>query len=99
MQSSILTLLVIALVMANLPFATTRIAGIKKVKHKRFGWYLLEWFLLYGLTALFARYLESQQMPVHKQGWSFYVATIALFIVLAFPGFVARYFWRWHPGK
>ena len=38
--------------------------------------------------------LESQVSPVHVQKWQFYVTTLALFLVLAFPGFIARFFWR-----
>jgi hypothetical protein len=50
--------------------------------------------VLYLLVGVFARVLESRQMPVHSQDWQFYVSTLALFLVFAFPGFVLRQFWK-----
>lgn len=97
MSVNILTLLLVAILGANLPFTTERIMGIKKVKHKAFAWRLVELVVLYALIGGFARYLEAREMPVHSQRWPFYVTTAALFVVFAFPGFVMRYFWRRHP--
>ncbi|GGY14354.1 DUF2818 family protein [Paludibacterium paludis] len=94
MQASVATLLIVAVLAANLPFMTNRIAGIKKVAHKAFGWRFLEWGVLYVAVGLFARFLESRQMPVQSQEAAFYVATLSLFAVFAFPGFVIRYWWR-----
>lgn len=94
MQSSVIILLLVAFVAANLPFASQRIACVVAVPHKRFVWRLAEFLLLYLLVGLFARLLESRQMPVHPQGWQFYVCTFALFLVFAFPGFALRFFWR-----
>ncbi len=89
----------LAILAANLPFLSGRILFVKLPAHghKAFGWCLLEWGLLYLLTGLFARLLESQRTPVHEQGWAFYVVTLSLFAVFAWPGFVWRYFWR-KPG-
>jgi len=64
------------------------------VRHKRFGWRLLEFVLLYLLVGWFARQLEAREMPIHQQGWTFYVCTLALFVVFAFPGFVLYTFRR-----
>lgn len=90
---------VLAIIAANLPFLTDRILFIRQPAngHKAFGWRLLEWGLLYGLLGLFARLLEAQRTPVHEQGWAFYVITLSLFAVFAWPGFVWKYFWR-KPG-
>lgn len=93
MQNSVILLIIIAILAANLPFATERIGGMVAVPHKHFGWRLLEVLLLYVVVGLFARVLESRLMPAHSQGWQFYVCTLALFLVFAFPGFVLRYFW------
>ena len=41
--------------------------------------------------------LESRFSDPHPQHWQFFVTTLALFAVLAWPGFVWRYFWR-QPG-
>lgn len=94
MQSSACLLLIVAILAANLPFASERIGGVVAVAHKRFAWRALEFLLLYLLVGLFARLLESRQMPVHEQNWQFYVSTFALFLVFAFPGFVLRFFWK-----
>ncbi len=89
----------LAIIAANLPFLSERILFVKvpATGRKAFGWRLLEWGLLYLIVGLFARLLESQRTPVHTQGWAFYVITLALFIVFAWPGFVWRFFWR-KPG-
>lgn len=89
----------LAIVAANLPFLSERILLVKTptANSKGFGWRLLEWSMLYGAIGLFSRLLESQRTPVHEQSWPFYVITLALFIVFAWPGFVWRYFWR-KPG-
>jgi hypothetical protein len=93
-QSGVYILLFVAILAANLPFIVERIGGVVAVAHKRFFWRLVEFLLLYLLVGLFARLIESRQMPVHDQHWQFYVTTFALFLVFAFPGFVYRYFWR-----
>ncbi|MGL6071145.1 DUF2818 family protein [Craterilacuibacter sp.] len=94
MQSSVIVLLVLAIIAANLPFILPRVGGFMAVKHKHFGWQLLELVVLYLLIGLLARFLEGRQMPVHAQNWQFYVTTIALFAVFAFPGFAGCYFWK-----
>ncbi|AXK40850.1 DUF2818 family protein [Crenobacter cavernae] len=94
MQASVATLLIVAVLAANLPFLTESFAGVAKLKNKHFGWHLLELAVLYALVGLFARLLEGRSAPVHPQNWQFYVTTLALFLVFAFPGFVYRYFWR-----
>jgi hypothetical protein len=94
MQASVYVLLIVAIVAANLPFASERIGLVLPVAHKAFAWRLLELLVLYLLVGVFARVLESRQMPVHSQDWQFYVSTLALFLVFAFPGFVLRQFWK-----
>lgn len=94
MQASVTVLLLVAMLAANLPFITQRLAGVIKVTNKHFGWRFLELVTLFVLVGLLARLLESRQMPVHSQNWQFYVTTFSLFLVFAFPGFVYRYFWR-----
>ena len=94
METSVITLLVVAFIAANLPFATQRLAGIKKLASKHFGWHLLELVTLYLLLGGLAYVLEGRHTPVHSQNWQFYVVTLSLFLVFAFPGFVGRYFWK-----
>lgn len=94
METSVVVLLLVAFVAANLPFVSNRVAGIKRVARKHFGWHLAELVMLFLLLGLLARLLEGRLAPVHPQNWQFYVTTMALFLVFAFPGFVARYFWK-----
>ncbi|CUA87023.1 Protein of unknown function (DUF2818) [Gulbenkiania indica] len=94
MNNSVALLLVVAFIAANLPFLTTRVAGMFDRGAKHFGWHLLELVVLFGLVGLLARFLEGRHTPVHPQNWQFYVTTFSLFLVFAFPGFVGRYFWK-----
>ena len=94
MESSVATVLLVAVLAANLPFFMPRIAGVIRVESKHVGWRLLELVVLFFLVGLLARFLEGRQMPVHSQNWQFYATTAALFLVFAFPGFVYRYFWK-----
>ncbi|MFC3530756.1 DUF2818 family protein [Vogesella facilis] len=94
METSVTLLLLVAFVAANLPFVSNRVAGFKQVARKHFGWHLLELVALFLLLGLLARLLEGRLAPLHAQNWQFYVTTVALFLVFAFPGFVARYFWK-----
>ena len=92
-----LVLLALAVVAANLPFVSERVLFLVKAeggRQKRFGWRLLELFLLYVLLGLFARLLEGRLGQVYPQGWEFYAVTACLFLVLAYPGFVWRYLWQ-----
>ncbi|WP_028535427.1 DUF2818 family protein [Paludibacterium yongneupense] len=98
MQSSVYSLLLVALLAANLPFVSQRVGFVLQVERKAFGWRLLELLLLYGATGLLGRLLESRLMPVQHQSWTFYVVTFFMFLVFAFPGFVLRYFWKTRRG-
>lgn len=99
MEWQVLALLLVALVTANLPFISERLLLLISVPpqkgKKHFAWQLLELLVWYGLVGAFALWLESNTAPVHPQKWQFYATTFSLFLVLAFPGFVLRYFWRW----
>lgn len=89
----------LAVFAANLPFLSDRIlfAVAPAAGRKAFGWRLLELILLYAAVGTLALALESRLSPIHSQNWPFYVTTLCLFLVAAFPGFVWRYFWR-RPG-
>ncbi|MDR2031725.1 MAG: DUF2818 family protein [Azoarcus sp.] len=87
----------LAFVAANLPFLFERILfAIRPAGgQKAFAWRLLECLLLYFMVGAFAAVLEqSAYGTVYPQGWPFYVTTLCLFVVFAFPGFVYRYLWR-----
>ncbi|MCL2655803.1 MAG: DUF2818 family protein [Betaproteobacteria bacterium] len=89
-------LLILSLLLANLPFFSERLFGLVSLKSsKGLGIRLLEVAVAYVLLGLLARLLESHlHGSVYAQGWEFYAITVALFIVLAYPGFVWRYLWR-----
>ena len=100
MDASLASWLVIAVAIAfaNLPFVNERVFGFILVKPalgkahaKYFAVRLLELFVLYFVVGALARLLESRIGGVFAQTWEFYAITGCLFVVLAFPGFVARY--------
>jgi hypothetical protein len=89
------TVLLVALVTANLPFVNERLLVIgPKRAPKPLGWRLLELVMLYGLTLGFGFLVEAQLGQRQPQGWEFYAALASLFLTLAFPGFVWRYLRR-----
>jgi hypothetical protein len=94
-QNAVVVLL-IALVAANTPFFSERLFLFIKLKTaiKPFILRLLEWLVMYFLVGLIAWLLESKLGAPHKQSWEFYVVTVSLFLVFAYPGFVYRYLWN-----
>ena len=87
----------LAFAAANLPFLFERILFVIRPAggQKAFGWRLLEFILLYLLVGVFAAVLEQAAYgSIYPQDWPFYVTTLCLFAVFAFPGFVYRYLWR-----
>ncbi|UXY14793.1 DUF2818 family protein [Chitiniphilus purpureus] len=87
----------LAALAANLPFLTERIFFVRPTADKGFAWRAAELLALYLLLGALALFLEQRFSPIHAQKWPFYVVTLCLFAVAAFPGFVWRYFWR-RPG-
>jgi hypothetical protein len=50
---------------------------------------------LYFILGFIIRYAEHAKMgQVAPQKWEFYAITACLFLVLAFPGFIYRFFWK-----
>ena len=97
MTAAQLLVVVLAMVAANLPFFTSRILFVVTPRsgEKAFGWRLLEAVAGYLIVGVIAKALESRAYgAVYPQDWQFYAITFCLFIVLAFPGFLARYLWR-----
>lgn len=93
---SIWLLVILALVAANLPFVNQRLLGVIPLKRhsKNFAARLGELLFWYVVVGFVGRAMEASAGQVHSQGWQFYVITAALFITLAFPGFVYRYLAR-----
>jgi len=92
-----LILLLLALVFANSPWFSERLFFVIPVKHqpKNVAWCLLELITLYFILGFIIRYAEHANMgQVATQKWEFYAITACLFLVLAFPGFIYRFFWK-----
>lgn len=88
-------LLVLALVAANLPFVSERLAVIgPRRPGKALAWRLLELLVLYVLVGAAGLALEKHAGQIAPQGWEFYAVTLTMFVTLAFPGFVWRYLLR-----
>ena len=55
---------------------------------------LLELAIWYFMVGGLGLALEQHQGQIYPQGWEFYATTAALFVTLAFPGFVFRYLFK-----
>ena len=93
MTQAIWLLLVLAVVLANIPFIlANRMFVFIKVPEKNFATILSEWFLYFLVTGMFAFLLENKSMgEVATQDWEFYTVVLFLFMIFAFPGFIYRY--------
>ena len=91
--ASIWLIILAALVAANLPFINQRLAIVGPVMAGRKPLWvrLLEMLALYLLVGALGMVLEHRAGQNAPQGWEFYAVTGALFLTLAFPGFVYRY--------
>lgn len=85
-------LVLLALLLANLPFANQRIfvVGPRRAS-KPLIWRLAELVVLYFVVGAVGLGLENHAGQIASQGWEFYAITGTMFVTLAFPGFVYRY--------
>lgn len=82
----------LALVLANLPFANQRLFGVLPLGSPKRGFLrLVELIVLYFVVGILGRLLESHAGNAFEQGWQFYAVTFCVFLVCAFPGFTLRY--------
>ena len=90
---SIWLLIGLAIVAANLPFANERLLAVVPLPggRKGLGLRLIELVLWYFVVGGVGLLLEKSAGQIYPQGWEFYAVTGALFLNLAFPGFVYRY--------
>lgn len=92
MDTSVWLVVVLALVGANLPFVSERLMVVLPARHGKTLWVRLgELTALYFLVGGLALMLEQAAGQIYPQRWEFYATTAALFVTLAFPGFVFRY--------
>ena len=88
-----------ALIGANLPFLNERLLAVVPWRaSKSFALRLAELISLYFMVGGLALFLEQRAGRIAPQGWEFYAITGALFLTLAFPGFVWRYLYKRHAG-
>lgn len=93
--ASVWLVIVVALVAANLPFLNHRLLGVVPMARPKSLWMRLgELVLMYFLAGGLGLLLEHRAGQIAAQRWEFFAVTVALFITLAFPGFVWRYLAR-----
>ena len=93
--ASVWLVLLLALLLANLPFLSNRLFTIIRLTTgknlaMRLGELLVSYFIAGGVGML----LEQRAGQIAPQGWEFYAITGALFITFAFPGFTYRYLFK-----
>ena len=92
---SIWLVILLAVAAANLPFLSQRILGVVPLaRGKNLGVRLAEMVLMYFVVGGIGLALEQRAGQIAPQRWEFYAVTGALFITLAFPGFVWRYLYK-----
>ncbi|MEY2772186.1 MAG: hypothetical protein RIQ38_2605 [Pseudomonadota bacterium] len=94
-QVQISVLIALCLLAANWPFFSQRLVLVgPRRADKSLAWRLLELLLLYLLVGGIGLAMENALGQIAPQGWEFYAVSGAMFLTLAFPGFVWRYLWR-----
>lgn len=92
---SVWLVLIAALLAANLPFVNNRWLSVIPRQEPKTLWLRVgELFVCYLLVGVFGLALEQSAGQIYPQGWEFYATTGALFLTLAFPGFVYRYLFK-----
>lgn len=77
---------------ANLPFITKNLFLFVALAEPKTGWWrLVELVVFYFVAGGLGLLLENRAGQIAPQGWEFYAVTAALFVTLAFPGFIYRY--------
>jgi hypothetical protein len=94
--ASVQLLLFLAIVAANLPFINNRTLGVGPLRKTQAGMArcLLEMWVAYIMVGSLGLALEHRAGQIAPQGWEFYAITGAMFVTLAFPGFVYRFLLR-----
>lgn len=97
-QNAAVWMVIFAAVMgANLPFGTQKLflfIGLKEPKTLALR--LLELVVFYFVVGGLGLLLENRTGQIAPQNWEFYAITGALFLTLAFPGFIYRYLLKHH---
>lgn len=92
LDASVWVVVVLAVLGANLPFFSQRLMLVlARPQGKSLGVRMAELVSFYLLVGGLGLLLEQAVGQVYPQRWEFYATTAALFLTLAFPGFVFRY--------
>ena len=100
MQSSAVWLvLVMALFGANAPFMSDHAFLVMPLKSPKAWWMrVAEVLVLYFIVGGISLALEQRLGQIYPQHWEFYVVSLSMFLVFAFPGFVVRFLLRRTPA-
>lgn len=89
--------ILVAVLGANLPFITQKLFLFFALAQPKTGWWrLVELVVFYFVVGGLGLLLENRAGQIAVQGWEFYATTAALFVTLAFPGFIYRYLLKHH---
>ncbi|BBN59967.1 DUF2818 family protein [Hydrogenovibrio marinus] len=93
LDAAVWILLSTAIVLANVPWILqNKLFVFITVPTKSIWINLAEWFLYFLIMGGFSYLLQNKVMGhVKEQGWEFYVVTLFMFAIFAFPGFIYRY--------
>lgn len=95
MSAAVWSVIVFAVLAANLPFVNQRVLAVGPLRvGKSLAWRAAELLVFYLLVGGMALWLEQSLGQIYPQRWEFFATTFALFVTLAFPGFVFRYLIR-----
>lgn len=93
--ASVWLVLMLALLMANMPFVSNRLLTVYLPKSpKNLAVRLAELVVGYLIVGGAGLYLEQRTGQIAPQGWEFYAITGTLFVTFAFPGFTYRYLFK-----
>ncbi|MGV8804410.1 MAG: DUF2818 family protein [Polaromonas sp.] len=93
--ASVWLVLLLALLVANMPFVSNRLFAVYALKSpKNLAIRLVEMLVWYLLAGGLGLYLEQRTGQIASQGWEFYAITGTLFVTFAFPGFTYRYLFK-----
>ena len=96
--ASIWLVILLAVAGANLPFLSQRLLGLMPLAQpKSLPVWLAELVAMYFIVGGVGLLLERNAGQIAAQGWEFYAVTAAVFLTLAFPGFVWRYLLQHRP--
>tara|TARA_B100000768_G_C11264763_1_gene370522 strand:+ start:1004 stop:1282 length:279 start_codon:yes stop_codon:yes gene_type:complete len=91
----IFLIILLALLLANLPWFTNNFLFFLQKPKKNNFFVLLELIVFYFIFGIFLLFIEKQTLGnIHDQGWEFYIITFFLFLVFSFPGFVYKIVWK-----